>query len=133
MIPRNKSKTKPRTETVKSVIEKKVVEPKVATIGMSGHLARIEQMKFDKKEVVKSKDVKQMTVGDMTVDVVNPIGVKTVETRKGYIVIQRVKGSDEWQIKQGQVARFPDTMIQAIPPDCPEAFVIELDLPFANK
>lgn len=73
---------------------------------------------------------KKIVVDDIEAEVIKPASVEEVKTRKGYIVIQQVQGSDEWQIKQTSVARKPDSLIQSIPPNCPNALVVELDLPF---
>ncbi len=59
--------------------------------------------------------------------------MEEVKSRKGYIAICRAKGTDEWTIPQQMVRRNKEMLTGTIPPASEEAFIIELDLPFANK
>lgn len=87
----------------------------------SGAKSKVKQIKPQgKTEVKPAPKVKQ---------------VSKIDYREGHIVLYRKKASDEWRIKGAgeQVARNADMLINQIPPEAEEAFLITLELPFENK
>ena len=61
--------------------------------------------------------------------------INKVEFRDGFIILFRVRDTDEWKMKGAgmEVARNKELAIGTIPPEATEAFVLHLELPFENK